>query len=54
MKISFEFGTSDVPVSVNNVYLRKVADPLSMYVPNQQVYTIDTTYTSVYVSGVPN
>jgi surface protein len=54
LKISFEFGQSDIPVNLSDVYLRKVADPLSMYVPNQQVYTIDTTYTSVYVSGVPN
>jgi hypothetical protein len=53
MKISFELGTSDVPVSINNVFLRKVADPLTMYMPDQQAYTIDTTLTSVYISGVP-
>ncbi|NBW70454.1 MAG: BspA family leucine-rich repeat surface protein [Bacteroidetes bacterium] len=53
LKISFEFGTSDIAASIDNISFTKVADPLTMYMPDQQGYTIDTTLTSVYISGVP-
>lgn len=53
LKISFELGTSDIPVTISEVYLRKIADPTMVSVPDQQVYSIDTTYTSVYISDVP-
>jgi hypothetical protein len=53
LKISFEFGQSDIPVNLSDVYFRKIANPTVVSIPDQQVYTIDTTYTSVYISGVP-
>jgi hypothetical protein len=53
LKISFEFGQSDIPVNLSEVYFRKIANPTVVSIPDQQVYTIDTTYTSVYISGVP-
>jgi hypothetical protein len=53
LKISFEFGQSDIPVNLSDVYFRKIANPTVVSIPDQQVYTIDNTYTSVYISGVP-
>ena len=53
LKISFEFGQSDIPVNLSDVYFRKIANPTVVSIPDQQVYTIDTTYTSVYISDVP-
>lgn len=53
LKISFELGTSDIPVTIGNIYLRKIANSTVVSIPDQQVYSIDTTYTSVYISDVP-
>lgn len=53
LKISFEFGQSDIPVNLSNVYLRKIANPTVVSIPDQTVLSIDTTYTSVYIDGVP-
>jgi len=53
LKISFEFGQSDIPVNLSDVYLRKIANPIVVSIPDQTVLSIDTTYTSVYINDVP-
>jgi surface protein len=53
LKISFELGQSDIPVYLGDVYFRKIADPIVVSIPDQTVLTLDTTFTSVFINGVP-